>query len=114
MGIVSYQHTFSSDAIGVLRGMSRNTSTDFHSNQASWPLNATQHNDFKEIYFNGSVSVHHGRQEFKAGVESDAIFLQILPIHNVLSIWESWIPARQPLPFKDSVRILNKRGMFRI
>ena len=75
MGTISYQHTFSSDAIGVLRGMSRNTSTDFYSNQASWPLNATQHNDFKEIYFNGSVSVHHGRQEFKAGVESDAIFL---------------------------------------
>jgi len=75
MGTISYQHSFSSDAIGVLRGMSRDTSTDFYSNQASWPLNATQHNDFKEIYFNGSVSVHHGRQEFKAGVESDAIFL---------------------------------------
>ncbi len=75
MGTISYQHIFSSDAIGVLRGMSRDTSTDFYSNQASWPLNATQHNDFKEIYFNGSFSVHHGRQEFKAGVESDAIFL---------------------------------------
>ncbi len=75
MGSVSYQHTFSSDTIGVLRGMSRDNSTDFSSNNASWPLNATQHNDFKEIYFNGSVSIHHGRQEFKAGIESDAIFL---------------------------------------
>jgi outer membrane receptor for Fe3+-dicitrate len=75
MGSISYQHIFPSDAIGVLRGMSRDNSNDFYSNQASWPLNATQHNDFKEIYFNGSVSVHHGRQEFKAGVESDAIFL---------------------------------------
>jgi hypothetical protein len=75
MGSVSYQHIFSSDTIGVLRGMSRDNSLDFYSNPASWPLNATQHNDFKEIYFNGSVSVHHGRQEFKAGVESDAIFL---------------------------------------
>jgi hypothetical protein len=74
-GSIAYQHIFSSDAIGVLHGMSRDTSTDFYSNPASWPLNATQHNDFKEIYFNGSVSVHHGRQEFKAGVESDAIFL---------------------------------------
>jgi hypothetical protein len=75
MGSIAYQHTFSSDSISVLRGMSRDTSTDFSSNPASWPLIATNHNDFKEIYFNGSFSVHHGRQEFKAGVESDAIFL---------------------------------------
>jgi hypothetical protein len=55
--------------------MSRDNSTDFYSNPESWPLNATQHNDFKEIYFNGSVSVHRGRQEFKAGIEADNIFL---------------------------------------
>jgi hypothetical protein len=75
IGTIAYQHIFSSDSIGVLRGMSRDNSTDFSSNPASWPLIATQHNDFKEIYFNGSFSIHHGRQEFKAGVESDAIFL---------------------------------------
>jgi hypothetical protein len=75
MGSVSYQHIFSSDAIGVLRGMARDNSNDFYSNPASWPLIATQHNDFKEVYFNGSVSVHHRNQEWKAGVESDAIFL---------------------------------------
>jgi hypothetical protein len=75
MGIISYQHIFFSDAIGSLRGMSRDNSIDFSSNPASWPLHATQHNDFKEIYFNGSLSVHHGKQEFKAGIESDNIFL---------------------------------------
>jgi outer membrane receptor for Fe3+-dicitrate len=75
MGSIAYQHIFSSDSIGVLRGMSRDTSTDFYSNPASWPLIATNHNHFKEIYFNGSFSIHHGRQELKAGVESDAIFL---------------------------------------
>jgi hypothetical protein len=75
MGSASWQHIFSSDAIGVLRGMARDNSNDFYSNPSSWPLIATQHNDFKETYFNGSVSVHHGRQEWKAGVESDAIFL---------------------------------------
>jgi hypothetical protein len=75
MGSASYQHIFSSDTIGVLRGMSRDNSNDFYSNPSSWPLIATQHNDFKEIYFNGSISVHHGRQEWKAGVESDNIFL---------------------------------------
>jgi hypothetical protein len=76
MGSVSYQHIFSSDAVGVLRGMARDNSNDFDSNDASWPLIATQHNDFKEIYFNGSVSMHRGRQEWKAGIESDAIFLR--------------------------------------
>ena len=75
MGSASYQHIFSANTIGVLRGMGRNNSNDFYSNPASWPLIATQHNDFKEAYFNGSVSTHHGRQEWKGGVESDAIFL---------------------------------------
>src|SRR6202161_4651567 len=75
MGSVTYRHIFSADTIGVLRGMARDNSTDFYSNDASWPLIATQHNDFKEIYFDVSVSIHHGRQELKAGVESDAVFL---------------------------------------
>ncbi|MFZ0301836.1 MAG: TonB-dependent receptor [Terracidiphilus sp.] len=75
MGSASYQHIFSANTIGVLRGMGRDNSNDFYSNPASWPLIATQHNDFKEAYFNGSVSTHHGRQEWKEGFESDAIFL---------------------------------------
>ena len=75
MGSVSYQHVFSGAAMGELRGMARDNSLDFYSNPASWPLIATQHNDFKEIYFNGSVSMDHHNQEWKAGVESDAKFL---------------------------------------
>lgn len=75
MGIASYEHIFSSNALGDLRGMSRDNSIDFYSNPASWPLIATQHNDFREIYFNGSVSIHHGRQEWKTGIESDNTFL---------------------------------------
>ena len=75
MGSAAYQHIFSSDAIGWLRGMARGNSTDFSSNAASWPLIATQQNYFNEIYFNGSVAVHHGRHELKAGVESDNTFL---------------------------------------
>jgi hypothetical protein len=75
MGIATYQHIFSADTVGWLRGMVRDNSNDFYSNPESWPLIATQHNDFKEIYFSGSGSVHQGRQEWKAGIESDAIFL---------------------------------------
>ena len=75
MGTVSYQHIFSSNAVGWLRGMVRDNSNDLFSNPLSTPVIAFQHNDFKEAFFNGSVSVHHGRHEWKAGVESDALFL---------------------------------------
>ncbi len=102
------------------------TPTDFYSNPASWPLIATQHNDFKEIYFNGSVSVHHGRQEFKAGVESDTIFLH----ENTSYVMPDCAdPARPAMPYQSgdlrlwrdnlclyraAVPISNKRPMFRI
>jgi hypothetical protein len=75
MGSVAYQHIFSADTIGSLHFMARGNSTDFSSNAASWPLNATQNNYFNEIYFNGSVAVHHGRHEFKVGFETDNTFL---------------------------------------
>jgi hypothetical protein len=76
MGIVSYQHIFSANALGSLRGMVRDNSNDLTSNPSSTPVIAFQHNHFREGYFNGSLSVHHGRHEFKAGLDSDNTFLQ--------------------------------------
>jgi len=75
MGSAAYQHMFSPDAMGWVHFMARNNSNNFQSNPASWPLIATQHNYFNEVYFNSSVAVHHGRNEWKAGVESDNTFL---------------------------------------
>jgi len=75
MGIVSYQHVFSSNALGALRGMVRDDSSDLTSDPASTPVIAFLQDHFREGYFNGSLSVHHGRQEFKTGIESDAVFL---------------------------------------
>jgi hypothetical protein len=75
MGIVSYQHIFSPMAMGALHGMARDTSLDFYSNPASWPVNVTQHNHFKDIYFNGSITADRRHQEWKLGVESDSKFL---------------------------------------
>jgi hypothetical protein len=75
MGSASYQHTFSPETIGWLRFMARNSSNDFTSNPESWPIYVTQHNYFNEVYFNGSVATHQGRHEWKAGVESDNLFL---------------------------------------
>ena len=75
MGIVAYQHIFSPNAVGDLRGMVRDNSNDLYSNPYSIPVMAFQHNYFREGYVKGSVSVHQGRQEWKFGVESDASFL---------------------------------------
>jgi len=75
MGSASYQHIFSANTIGWLRGMVRDNSNEFSSNPSSWPIIATLHNNFKEIYFNASAAVHQGREEWKVGVESDALFL---------------------------------------
>jgi hypothetical protein len=75
MGILSYEHIFSSKMMGALRGMSRDNSLDFYSNPASWPVNVTQHNHFKDIYFNGSITADRGHQEWKAGIQTDNKFL---------------------------------------
>lgn len=76
MGSAAYQHLFSPDAIGWAHFMARGDSSDFQSNPASWPLIATQRNSFHDVYFNSSIAVHHGRNEWKAGVESDNAFLR--------------------------------------
>lgn len=75
MGIVAYQHTFSSNAVANVRGMVRDNSNDFYSNAEATPIQILQHNWFREGYFNGSITISHGRHEIKAGVESDNMFL---------------------------------------
>lgn len=74
-GIASYQHTFSPNVVGDLRGMVRDNSNDFYSNPDSTPIIIFQHNRFREIYFKGGLTFSHGRHEIKAGVESDNLFL---------------------------------------
>jgi len=75
MGIVSYQHLFSSNVVGNLGGMVRDNSNGLSSNLLSTPIIAFQRNSFTEGYFKGTISIHSGRQEWKVGVESDNIFL---------------------------------------
>jgi hypothetical protein len=75
MGVVSYQHTFSSDVVADFRGMVRDNANDFNSNANSTPIEVFQHNAFREGYFKGMLTVHHGRNELKFGVESDNTFL---------------------------------------
>jgi TonB-dependent Receptor Plug Domain len=75
MGVVSYQHTFSSNTLTDVRGMIRDNSNDFYSNPNSTPIIIFQHNWFREGYFRGTVTLNRGRHEWKVGVESDNTFL---------------------------------------
>ncbi len=75
IGIALYRHIFSPNVLLDVRGMVRDNSNDFNSNLSSWPIIVFQHNYFNEGYFNSSISVHHGIHEWKAGLESDNLFL---------------------------------------
>jgi hypothetical protein len=75
MGIASYEHTFSSNAVADFRAMVRDNANDFNSNPESTPIEVFQHNWFREAYFKGTTTIDHGRNEWKVGVESDSIFL---------------------------------------
>jgi len=75
MGIIAYQHIFSPNVLADFRGMVRDTANRLNSNAESTPIMAFSHNDFREGYFNASISVHHGIHEFKAGLDSDNRFL---------------------------------------
>jgi TonB dependent receptor/Carboxypeptidase regulatory-like domain/TonB-dependent Receptor Plug Domain len=75
IGTARYQHIFSPNSLATFAGMVRDNANDLYSNPSSTPIIAFQHNDFREGYFKSTFSLHHGHQEFKAGVESDSIFL---------------------------------------
>ena len=75
MGIVSYQHVFSSNVLASVRGMVRDTQNGMSSNPESTPVMAFLDNDFREGYFNAALALHHGRHELKFGVDSDVLSL---------------------------------------
>ena len=95
MGTVHDQHTFSANSIATLAGMVRDNSNDLTSNAASTPIIVFQHNHFREGYFKGTYSLHHGNQEVKAGVESDNIFLDE-NFHDIITDPSQFDPDTPP------------------
>ena len=75
MGIASYEHAFSPNALLDLRGMVRDNANDFTSNPQSTPIEVFQNNRFREGYIKGTITAARGRQEWKFGIESDNTFL---------------------------------------
>jgi TonB-dependent Receptor Plug Domain len=75
MGIASYQHTFSSNALADFRMMVRDNNIDFNSNPQSNPIEVFQGNFFRDAYFRGTATINRGHHEWKFGFESDNTFL---------------------------------------
>jgi hypothetical protein len=75
MGIVSYQHIFSSDMVADIRAMVRDNASDLSSNAESTPTEVFVRKWFREGYFKASLSVHHDHHELKFGLDSDNSFL---------------------------------------
>lgn len=70
-GQFSYQHIFSANVIGDVRGMVRDLSSTLWSNSLATPIYAAQDRGLRESYLKGTVSAHFGKHELKAGVEAD-------------------------------------------
>lgn len=75
LGIASYEHIFSSNALADFRTMVRDNNIDFNSNPQSDPIQVFQNNFFREAYFRGTTTINRGRHEWKVGFESDNMFL---------------------------------------
>ena len=75
LGTAHYQHIVSQDSLILFSAMLRSNSKNLESNTNPTPIAAFLHNQFSEGYFKATYSLHHGRHEFKAGVDSDATFL---------------------------------------
>jgi hypothetical protein len=71
LGILSYQHVFSSKLLADLHFMMRDDTDRLTSNPQSAPIIAFQDRGFREEYLKGSTAYHRGRHEFKAGFEVD-------------------------------------------
>lgn len=52
----------------------------------STPIIAFQDRGFSEEYLKGTASYHHGRQEFKAGFESDFTQGDVQNLNNRLNV----------------------------
>jgi outer membrane cobalamin receptor len=68
---MSYQHLFSANVVGDLRGMTRTLGARLSSNALSTPIAAEQDRGFREGYVKGTVTAHAGVQEWRAGIDVD-------------------------------------------
>jgi len=110
IGIASYEHIFSPFTAADLRGMVRDNSSDFNSNPESTPIVVFQHNWFREGYFKSSITFDRGRNEWKAGIESDNTFLNEKLNYNITDPTQFDPGSQMAFAFKANRPDLEQSG----
>jgi TonB dependent receptor-like, beta-barrel len=67
----SYQHVFSGNMVGDVRGMARSLTAGLASNALSTPIAAEQNRGFREGYVKATILARNGAHEWKAGLDGD-------------------------------------------
>ena len=78
-GQISFQHLVSPDLLLSVSGDVRDATAELFSNPLSTPVIVSQNRGYREGYVRGDVAGHHGRHDWKVGV--DSIFN---PVHEEL------------------------------
>jgi hypothetical protein len=78
-GQVFVQHLISSDLLLSFSGNVRDSTAELFSNSSSTPVVVSQDRGYREGYVRGELAGHHGRHDWKVGV--DSIFS---PVHEEL------------------------------
>lgn len=78
-GQVSFQHLISSELLLSVAGDVRDASAELSSNAESMPVIVSQERGYREGYVRADLAGHHGRHDWKAGVDSIAS-----PVHEGL------------------------------
>jgi hypothetical protein len=78
-GLVSLQHLISPDLLLSVSGNVRESTTELISNSSATPVIVSQDRGYREGYVRGDLAGHHGRHDWKLGL--DSIFN---PVHEAL------------------------------
>jgi hypothetical protein len=78
-GQIYFQHTFSPNLLASFLGSVRDSAATLSSNALSTPVIVSQGRGYREGYARGDLAGHHGRHNWKVGV--DSIFS---PVHEAL------------------------------
>lgn len=78
-GSILYQHVISPTLLMDVQASVRDTSAELSSNSLSTPISVFQQRGFREGYIRSDLAGHHGRNDWKVGV--DALFS---PVHEAL------------------------------
>jgi hypothetical protein len=102
-GQVRYTHAFSSDVLLSLAGSVRDAAALLNSNANSTPIIVGQHRGYREGYARADLAGHHGKQEWKIGV--DGIFSRV----NEHLQYQVTDPSQFPDVIQQSLNFADRR-----